>query len=71
MSKGKSPNSKRKDGAMEKFQDWICQYHDYWKVEGIHTPFYAEAGWNSEAEESKYAKFRIEQIEYGKPFEFL
>ncbi len=53
-----------------KIQDWICQYHDYREVEGIHIPFYAEASWNSESEDSKYAKFRIEKIEYDKPSEF-
>jgi hypothetical protein len=43
-------------------QDWICQYHDYEEVEGMHIPFYGEASWNSESEDSKYAKFRIEKI---------
>ncbi len=45
-------------------QDWICQYSDYREVDGLRVPFYAEASWNSETEESKYAKFKVEQIEY-------
>ncbi len=53
-----------------KFRDWICQYHEYQAVEGMHIPFYAEAGWNSESEEEKYAKFRLEEIDYGHPSEF-
>ncbi len=53
-----------------KLQDWVCQYYDYQEVESMHVPFYVEAGWNSESEEAKYAKFRIEKIEYNKPFEF-
>lgn len=51
-------------------QDWICQYHDYKEVEGMHIPFYVEASWNSESEDSKYAKFRIEKIEYDRLSEF-
>jgi len=53
-----------------RLQDWICQYNDYRVVEGMHVPFYAEASWNSESEDSKYAKFRIEKIEYDQPFKF-
>jgi Family of unknown function (DUF6544) len=53
-----------------KLQDWICQYYDYREVEGMHIPFYAEASWNSDSEDSKYAKFRIEKIEYDAPSEF-
>ncbi len=53
-----------------RLQDWICRYFEYREVEGMQIPFYAEASWNSESEDSKYAKFRIEQIEYEKPLEF-
>ncbi len=53
-----------------KLQDWICQYHEYNEVEGMHIPSYFEAGWNSESEDAKYAKFRIEKIEYDDPSEF-
>ncbi len=47
-----------------KLQDWICQYSDYREVDGMHIPFCGEASWVSESEDAKYAKFRIEKIEY-------
>ncbi len=47
-----------------KLDDWICQYYDYREVDGFHVPFYVEASWEAEAEDFKYAKFRIKSIEY-------
>ena len=60
--------AKRQGGG--KLQDWICQYYEYREVDGMHIPFYAEASWNSENEDSKYAKFRIVEIDYDIPTEF-
>ncbi len=68
--KGQITKFKAKRYGEGKLQDWICQYHDYREVEGMQIPFYAEASWNSESEDSKYAKFRIEKIEYEQPSEF-
>ncbi len=68
--KGQITKFKAKRYGEGKLQNWICQYSDYREVEGMQIPFYAEASWNSEAEADKYAKFRIEKIEYGEPREF-
>ncbi len=51
-------------------QEWICQYSDYREVEGMQIPFYAEASWISESEDSKYAKFKVTEVHYDKPSEF-
>ncbi len=64
---GQITKFKAKRYSDKKLQDWICQYSDYREVEGLHIPFYAEASWNTENEESKYAKFKLEQIEYDNP----
>ncbi len=68
--KGQITKFKAKRYGEGKLQDWICQYSDYQEVNGMQIPFYAEASWNSEVEDSKYAKFRIEKIEYEQPSEF-
>ncbi len=64
---GQITKFKAKRYGDKKLEDWICQYSDYREVEGLHIPFYAEASWNTENEESKYAKFKLEQIEYDNP----
>lgn len=68
--KGQITKFKAKRYGEGRLQDWVCQYYDYQEVEGMRIPFFAEASWNSELEGSKYAKFRIEKIEYERPSEF-
>ncbi len=60
--------AKRNDGG--KLRDWICQYTDYREIEGMHIPFLGEASWDSDSEQAKYAKFRIEEIDYEHPSEY-
>ncbi len=67
---GQITKFKTKRHGKGKLEDWICQYSDYREVGGMKIPFSGEASWYSESENDKYAKFRIQEIEYDKPSEF-
>jgi hypothetical protein len=69
-SEGQITKFRAKRRGNGKLEDWICQYHEYREVDCIRIPFYAEASWNSDSEDSKYAKFRVEKVEFNNPSEF-
>lgn len=56
-----------KDKTLE---NWTCHYSNYKKITGMHIPFLAEAAWNLEAGDYRYAKFKINTIEYNNPLKF-
>lgn len=51
-------------------EDWTGYYSDYREINGMKIPFDLEVEWNLESGDLKYAKFKIESIEYDNPRKF-
>ena len=51
-------------------EKWSGIYRDYKEIEGMQIPHYVEVTWNLGSGDFTYVKFRLDKVEYNKPYQF-